>query len=122
VTVHASTVPPSQAQPGTGRHGLRAVKDSLAGKVVLVSGGTQGLGADITDVTQAAAAVATTVSRHGRIDSLVNAARLTPRGTLLDTTEELFDQHVAFGLSDRSGVVTGSVIDWDQIVIGGLGD
>ena len=29
---------------------------------------------------------------------------------------------VAFLLSDRSGVVTGSVIDWDQNVIGGLGD
>jgi hypothetical protein len=25
-----------------------------------------------------------------------------------------------FLLSDRSGVVTGSVIDWDQIVIGGM--
>jgi len=29
---------------------------------------------------------------------------------------------VVFLLSDRSGVVTGSVIDWDQNVIGGLGD
>ena len=29
---------------------------------------------------------------------------------------------IVFLASDRSGVVTGSVIDWDQIVIGGLGD
>ena len=49
--------------------------------------------ADITDVAQAVAAVETTVRRHGRIDSLVNSAGLTTRGTLLDTTEELFDQH-----------------------------
>ncbi len=27
---------------------------------------------------------------------------------------------VVFLLSDRSGVVTGSVIDWDQNVLGGL--
>jgi hypothetical protein len=27
---------------------------------------------------------------------------------------------VVFLLSDRSGVVTGSVIDWDQHVLGGM--
>jgi NAD(P)-dependent dehydrogenase (short-subunit alcohol dehydrogenase family) len=116
------------------------MKDLLEGKVVLVVGGTQGLGAgiaraiaregatlvlagrnaergeqvaadlitagtdasyvraDVTDVAQAVAAVATTVSRHGRIDSLVNSAGLTTRGSLLDTTEELFDQHIAVNL------------------------
>jgi NAD(P)-dependent dehydrogenase (short-subunit alcohol dehydrogenase family) len=116
------------------------MENLLTGKVVLVVGGTQGLGAgvaraaaregatlvvagrnadhgaqvvaelaatgadasyvqaDITDVTQAVAAVDTTVQRHGRIDSLVNSAGLTTRGTLLDTTEELFDQHVAVNL------------------------
>ncbi|MEC7364371.1 MAG: short-chain dehydrogenase, partial [Actinomycetota bacterium] len=26
---------------------------------------------------------------------------------------------IVYLLSDRSGVVTGSIIDWDQIVIGG---
>jgi NAD(P)-dependent dehydrogenase (short-subunit alcohol dehydrogenase family) len=116
------------------------MKDLLEGRIVLVVGGTQGLGAgiaraaaregatlvlagrnaergeqvaaeltaagtdasyvpaDITDVGQAVAAVETTVSRHGRIDSLVNSAGLTTRGSLLDTTEELFDQHVAVNL------------------------
>ncbi|MDO9379672.1 MAG: SDR family oxidoreductase [Nocardioidaceae bacterium] len=109
----------------------------LADKVVLVSGGTQGLGAavataaahhgaqvvvtgrrpdvgaarvaelealgakaafvrcDAADVDQVIAAAATTVERFGRIDCLVNSAGLTTRGTMLDTTPELFDQHVA---------------------------
>jgi NAD(P)-dependent dehydrogenase (short-subunit alcohol dehydrogenase family) len=109
----------------------------LDGKVVLVSGGTQGLGAaiataaarngadiavtgrredvgekfvaglveagaralyipaDAADVAQSVAAVAGTVEHFGRVDCLVNSAGLTTRGTLLDTTPELFDQHMA---------------------------
>jgi len=109
----------------------------LEGQVVLVSGGTQGLGAaiaiaaarngaavvvtgrrreageqvaaqitgesgqahfvacDVADVAQCRAAVEQTVERFGRVDCLVNSAGLTTRGTLLDTTPELFDQHIA---------------------------
>ncbi len=112
----------------------------LPERVVLVSGGTQGLGAaiaraaaregaavvvsgrrpepgeklvaelreagaeahfvaaDVADVASAQASVVATVERFGRIDSLVSAAGLTSRGTLLDTTPELFDQHVAVNL------------------------
>jgi NAD(P)-dependent dehydrogenase (short-subunit alcohol dehydrogenase family) len=112
----------------------------LRDKVVLVSGGTQGVGAgiaraaaregatvtfsgrrpdageallaeladggtkatfvrtDLTDVQQAIGSVAETVRQHGRIDGLVNSAGLTSRGTLLDTTPNLFDQHVAVNL------------------------
>jgi NAD(P)-dependent dehydrogenase (short-subunit alcohol dehydrogenase family) len=111
--------------------------DLLDGKVVLISGGTQGLGAaiataaarngadiavtgrrqdvgekfvaglgeagtrahyiaaDAVDVAQGLAAVAETVEHFGRIDCLVNSAGLTTRGTLLDTTPELFDEHMA---------------------------
>ncbi|HVQ94483.1 MAG TPA: SDR family oxidoreductase [Mycobacteriales bacterium] len=110
----------------------------LEGKAVLVSGGTQGLGAavaaaaarngarvavtgrrkavgeefaaalsersgqeiayvpaDAGDVGQVQAAVAATVERFGRIDCLVNCAGLTTRGSILDTTPELFDDHIA---------------------------
>jgi NAD(P)-dependent dehydrogenase (short-subunit alcohol dehydrogenase family) len=109
----------------------------LEGRVVLVSGGTQGLGAavagaaarngatvvvtgrrreageqvaaritaeggqagfvacDVADVAQCRAAVAQAVARFGRVDCLVNSAGLTTRGSLLDTSPELFDQHIA---------------------------
>jgi len=107
----------------------------LSERIVLVSGGTQGVGAgvaraavregatvvvtgrrtgigtaladeiggeyvpaDVSDVDSARASVAAVVERHGRIDGLVNAAGLTSRGTLLDTTPELFDAHIAVNL------------------------
>jgi NAD(P)-dependent dehydrogenase (short-subunit alcohol dehydrogenase family) len=54
--------------------------------------------ADIADVEQARSAVAAAVAEFGRIDCLVNSAGLTSRGTLLDTTPELFDEHVAVNL------------------------
>lgn len=112
----------------------------LRDKVVLVSGGTQGVGAgvaraaaregavvavtgrrrepgealvaelaasgavarflptDVSDAAQVRARVAAVLAEHGRVDCLVNAAGLTARGTLLDTTPELFDAHVAVNL------------------------
>jgi NAD(P)-dependent dehydrogenase (short-subunit alcohol dehydrogenase family) len=110
----------------------------LEGRVVLVSGGTSGLGAaiaraavregarvvvtgrrrepgealaaelgagralfvqaDVAEVAQARGCVTAAVAAFGRVDCLVNAAGLTSRGTLLDTTPELFDAHVAVNL------------------------
>jgi NAD(P)-dependent dehydrogenase (short-subunit alcohol dehydrogenase family) len=116
------------------------MNDLLADNVVLISGGSQGLGAgiaraavrdgasvvvtgrrqepgdklvaeltegggsarfqraDAADPAQAIAAVDATVAAFGRVDCLVNAAGLTTRGTLLDTTPDLFDRHVAVNL------------------------
>ncbi|MFF4117181.1 SDR family oxidoreductase [Streptomyces sp. NPDC001714] len=107
----------------------------LQDKVVLVNGGSQGVGAgivraavregatvvltgrraetgeklaadtgalfvraDLADPAQARGSVGRTLEAHGRIDCLVNAAGLTSRGSLLDTTPELFDQHMAINL------------------------
>jgi NAD(P)-dependent dehydrogenase (short-subunit alcohol dehydrogenase family) len=42
--------------------------------------------------------VTVAVAAFGRVGGLVNAAGLTTRGTLLDTTPELFDEHVAVNL------------------------
>ncbi len=107
----------------------------LDDRVILVSGGTQGVGAgvaraavregatvaitgrrqelgekvaadigaffvraDVADVEQAQASVAAVVAEYGRIDALVNSAGLTDRGTLLDTSPELFDRHIAINL------------------------
>jgi NAD(P)-dependent dehydrogenase (short-subunit alcohol dehydrogenase family) len=125
----------------------------LADRVVLVSGGTSGVGAavsraaaragaavvlsgrraetgeklaaelrgegadahfaraDVADVASAQASAAATVGRFGRIDGLVNAAGLTSRGTLLDTTPELFDQHVAVNLRAPFFLMQAAVAD-----------
>jgi NAD(P)-dependent dehydrogenase (short-subunit alcohol dehydrogenase family) len=115
--------------------GLAELTGLLDGRVVLVNGGSQGIGAgivraavregasvvftgrraevgeklaadtgarfvraDLSDPAQARDSVEQAVDAHGRIDCLVNAAGLTSRGSLLDTTPELFDQHIAINL------------------------
>ena len=126
----------------------------LDDKVVLVSGGTQGVGlavaraaveagasalvvtgrradvgeaaatelrglgagalfvpTDLADVSQARASVAATVEAFGRVDCLVNAAGLTTRGSLLDTTPELFDEHVAVNLKAPFFLMQAAVAD-----------
>jgi NAD(P)-dependent dehydrogenase (short-subunit alcohol dehydrogenase family) len=71
---------------------LRAGQNGMAGgKALFVQ-------ADVADIEQARACVTAVVAGFGRVDSLVNAAGLTSRGTLLDTTPELFDAHIAVNL------------------------
>ncbi|MGC5256330.1 SDR family oxidoreductase [Gordonia sp. DT218] len=114
------------------------IPSSLADRVLLVSGGTQGIGAaivraaaeagaqvafsgrtvekgeqlaaecdgrpvvfvqaDLSDPAAATESVAATIAEFGRIDCLVNAAGTTTRGSLLDTTPELFDNHIAVNM------------------------
>ena len=54
--------------------------------------------ADLGRPGEAERAVAETIAHFGRIDSLVNAAGATSRGTLLDTTRELLGEHLAVNL------------------------
>ncbi|MCC5475526.1 SDR family oxidoreductase [Streptomyces barringtoniae] len=67
--------------------------------------------ADLADAEQAKAAVAEVVDAHGRIDCLVNSAGLTSRGTLLDTTPELFDAHIAINLKGPFFAMQAAVAD-----------
>ena len=80
----------------TGRR--REPGEALAAE--LTAGGTKALfvQADVADVAQARACAAAAITAFGRVDSLVYAAGLTARGTLLDTTPELFDAHIAANL------------------------
>jgi NAD(P)-dependent dehydrogenase (short-subunit alcohol dehydrogenase family) len=48
--------------------------------------------ADLADVDAARAVVKAADQRFGRVDVLVNAAGLTDRGTILDTTQERYDE------------------------------
>jgi NAD(P)-dependent dehydrogenase (short-subunit alcohol dehydrogenase family) len=66
----------------------------------LTSGGAKAIfvQADVADVAQARACAAAVIAEFGRVDSLINAAGLTSRGTLLDTTPDLFDAHIAVNL------------------------
>ncbi|MGP2436215.1 SDR family oxidoreductase [Streptomyces sp. JW3] len=54
--------------------------------------------ADLADPEQAKSCADRVVEAYGRIDCLVNSAGLTSRGSLLDTTPDLFDQHIAINL------------------------
>lgn len=72
--------------------------EALVAELAAAGGTALFVRADLADTDQAKAAVAEVVDRCGRIDSLVNSAGLTSRGTLLDTTPELFDAHVAINL------------------------
>lgn len=82
-----------------------------AGEKTAADLGVRFTAADVADPEQALASVAAVVAEHGRIDALVNAAGLTDRGTLLDTTPELFDRHVAVNLRGPFFTMQASVAD-----------
>ncbi|MFC8668403.1 SDR family oxidoreductase [Streptomyces sp. NPDC057199] len=68
------------------------------GEKLAADTGARFVRADLSDAAQARASVVQTVDAYGRVDCLVNAAGLTSRGSLLDTTPELFDAHIAINL------------------------
>jgi NAD(P)-dependent dehydrogenase (short-subunit alcohol dehydrogenase family) len=127
---------------------------ALLGKVVLISGGTQGLGAavartaarcgaegvvvtgrnpdkagdlldeladlgadamvvraDVGEVADALNSVAATVEAFGRVDCVVNAAGLTTRGSLVETSPELFDDHISVNLRGPFFIMQAAVKD-----------
>ena len=80
----------------TGRR--RGPGEALAAELALAGAEALFVRADVGDVAQALGCVAAVIEGFGRVDSLVSAAGLTSRGTLLDTTPELFDAHIAVNL------------------------
>lgn len=67
--------------------------------------------ADLADPEQARGSVEQVVAAQGRIDGLVNAAGLTSRGSLLDTTPELFAAHMAVNLQAPFFAMQAAVAD-----------
>ena len=53
---------------------------------------------DLSDVKQCRNAVAVALKKFGKLDILVNAAGLTDRGNIVDTSEELFNRMIAVNL------------------------
>jgi NAD(P)-dependent dehydrogenase (short-subunit alcohol dehydrogenase family) len=81
------------------------------GEKLAAETGARFVRADLSDPAQARDSVARTVETHGRVDCLVNAAGLTSRGSLLDTTPELFDQHIAINLKAPFFAMQAAVAD-----------
>ncbi|MFK0159721.1 SDR family oxidoreductase [Streptomyces sp. NPDC090499] len=82
-----------------------------AGEKLAAETGARFVRADLADPAQARGSVVRTLDAHGRIDCLVNAAGLTSRGSLLDTTPELFDQHIAVNLKAPFFAMQAAVAD-----------
>jgi NAD(P)-dependent dehydrogenase (short-subunit alcohol dehydrogenase family) len=80
----------------TGRR--REPGEALVAELTAAGGKAVFVQADLSDAGQARASVVETVAAYGRVDCLVNSAGLTDRGTLLDTSPELFDRHIAINL------------------------
>lgn len=80
----------------TGRR--REPGEALVTELAAAGGKAMFVRADLADAEQARASVAEVIDAYGRIDRLANSAGLTSRGTLLDTTPERFDAHIAVNL------------------------
>ncbi|WP_405774638.1 SDR family oxidoreductase [Streptomyces sp. NBC_01538] len=85
--------------------------EALVAELTAAGGKAMYVRADLSDAEQAMASVAEVIGAHGRIDCLVNSAGLTSRGTLLDTTPELFDAHIAINLKGPFFAMQAAVAD-----------
>ncbi|MFF5304334.1 SDR family oxidoreductase [Streptomyces sp. NPDC013161] len=85
--------------------------DALVAELAEAGGKATFVRADLSDAEQAKGAVAEVIAAHGRVDCLVNSAGLTSRGSLLDTTPELFDQHMAINLKAPFFAMQAAVAD-----------
>jgi len=82
----------------------------------IVSAGSRGvfIKADVGDAQQARGIVEQAVSAVGRVDCVVNCAATTSRGSLVDTTPELFDQHLNVNLKGPFFIMQAAVTDMQR--------
>jgi NAD(P)-dependent dehydrogenase (short-subunit alcohol dehydrogenase family) len=73
---------------------------------------------EATSIGAAEAWVAATMARHGRIDALVNAAGINPRGMLLDPDEAPFDRMWAVNAKGPMRIIRAA---WPHLAAGGQG-
>ncbi|WP_129305479.1 SDR family oxidoreductase [Streptomyces sp. L2] len=85
--------------------------EALVAELTAAGGRALYVRADLSEAEEAKAAVTEVVRVFGRIDCLVNSAGLTSRGTLLDTTPELFDAHIAVNLRGPFFAMQAAVAD-----------
>ncbi|MBV1705013.1 MAG: SDR family oxidoreductase, partial [Hyphomicrobiales bacterium] len=64
----------------------------VAASISAAGGKTRFVRADLTKVADCRAVIAAAAEAFGRVDVLVNAAGLTDRGNILDTTEERYNE------------------------------
>jgi NAD(P)-dependent dehydrogenase (short-subunit alcohol dehydrogenase family) len=83
----------------------------FVGELEELGGDVRFVQTDMADPQQARRSVTRTVEEFGRIDGLCNAAGITTRGSLLDTTPELFDTHMAINLRGPFFAMQAAVAD-----------
>lgn len=95
---------------GRGEEKGRAVADQLTAQ------GTQGafIRADVGDPEQALALVEQVVTTFGRVDCVANCAATTSRGSLVETTPELLDEHLNVNLKGPFFVMQAAVKDMQR--------
>ena len=83
------------------------------------------IAADLADIDAVRGIVPSSVKRFGRVDILVNAAGLTDRGNMLNTSSELFDRMIAvntrapfFLIQDAAAVMDAQRIEGRIVNIG----
>ena len=77
------------------------------------------LQADLGDTQQASSTVIRAIEHFGRLDAVVNAAGLTTRGSMTDTTPELFDEHVAVNLKAPFFIMSEAIKHFKDLVAPG---
>jgi NAD(P)-dependent dehydrogenase (short-subunit alcohol dehydrogenase family) len=82
----------------------------------LIALGTQGafIKADVGDPEQALALVEQAVTTFGRVDCVANCAATTSRGSLVETTPELLDEHLNVNLKGPFFVMQAAVKDMQR--------